>query len=494
MIRNFSKDFMQYLPAQIVPTIVGLISLPIFTHLFLPADYGNYTLVVSTVSILCIIVGWLSMAIIRYYQNSKDNNKLSEFYGNVIILLILSIAAVVFLYFITLLYLRVKISPQLWDLFLLGIPLFIFSASCQTLLQFLRASRQINYYTIFSASISLATFCIGLVFVMLLKVGVNGLILGLMLSNIIILPFLLVVELKDIVPLNFRNFSIKKTKEMMKYGFPLMVGNLAAWILDVSDRFVLKIYRGSGEVGIYSAHYTISQSSILLFVSLITLTAAPLCFKIWEEQGEARSQKFMNRVTRYYLLLGIPIVIGISILAKPITIILTPVQYLSGYPIISLIAVGVFFLGLEQLFQFGLLFYKKTFYIMLMIIFCGLLNLGLNFWLVPKYGYIAAAFSTLVSYVVLFISILLISKRFYTFKFPLLSSIKILFSSLFMGALIFIAGLFVDLSNILYFSTAVITGIIIYISLLLILKEPRKEELHFFKFLKTKYYKRKRVN
>ena len=64
MIRDLIKDLLKYLPAQIVPAIMGLTTIPIITRLFPPADYGNYILVTATVSIFVTIVGWLNMLMV----------------------------------------------------------------------------------------------------------------------------------------------------------------------------------------------------------------------------------------------------------------------------------------------------------------------------------------------------------------------------------------------------------------------------------------------
>ena len=91
--------------------------------------------------------------------------------------------------------------------------------------------------------------------------------------------------------------------------------------------------------------------------------------------------------------------IGLRVLARPFIKILAAQEYYEGYKIIPLVSLWAFFLGLQQRFQVGLVFYKKTNFVMYSIIASGLLNLGLNFLLVPKYGYVAAAITTLISYI-----------------------------------------------------------------------------------------------
>lgn len=71
MIENMSKSFIndiyKYLPSQVIPAVVGFISIPVITRLFPPGDYGNYVLIMATTGVLLTLTGWLSMLIIRFY-------------------------------------------------------------------------------------------------------------------------------------------------------------------------------------------------------------------------------------------------------------------------------------------------------------------------------------------------------------------------------------------------------------------------------------------
>jgi len=75
MTKDFLKDTVKYLPAQIAPGIVGFISIPIITRIFLPQDYGKYSLVMATVMVLTALVGWLPMSIIRFYPAYERDKK-----------------------------------------------------------------------------------------------------------------------------------------------------------------------------------------------------------------------------------------------------------------------------------------------------------------------------------------------------------------------------------------------------------------------------------
>ncbi|GAG20573.1 unnamed protein product, partial [marine sediment metagenome] len=252
-------------------------------------------------------------------------------------------------------------------------------------------------------------------------------------------PFLWRISLGK-APLNAKSISTPLLSEMARYGFPLVIGNLAAWILSLSDRYVLEFFRGSQEVGIYSASYSISEPSIMLLATLFALTSGSIVYNIWEKEGEKKSQEFVSKLTKYYLLVCIPAVVGLSALAKPLINTLTGQEYHGGYKIIPLVALGAFFLGLQQRFYAGVNFYKKTHFIMFSIVASGFLNLGLNFLLIPKYGYIAAAFTTLISYAFLLFLVIIVSRRFFIWQFPVKSLAKATCASSVMGVVVYYIG------------------------------------------------------
>ena len=79
MTQDFLKDAVKYLPAQIVPGIVGFISISVITRIFSPQDYGNYSLAMAAVMVLATLCGWLPMSIIRFYPSYERDKKLDLF-------------------------------------------------------------------------------------------------------------------------------------------------------------------------------------------------------------------------------------------------------------------------------------------------------------------------------------------------------------------------------------------------------------------------------
>lgn len=476
MIKDLLKDMSKYLPAQIIPGVVGFISIPIVTRLFSPGDYGNYSLVLATVAILSLLVGWLSMSIIRFYPVFERDGKLDYFYGNIVKLFFISILIISVIFCGVLLTVKQLLSNQLYKLGYIGLILFVFTSLFNTLQHFLRSKRQVSWYSAFAIWKSVASIGLGLLLIVVFDFGIDGLLWGGSLSLILITPILWKKSISK-VSLTNSKISTPLIKEVAKYSFPLVIANIAAWVLSLSDRYILQFFRDSREVGIYSVSYNISAHSIILLTTIFMLAAGPISINIWEKEGEEKSKLFLSKLTRYFLITCIPTVVGLSVLSKPIMEILTGREYFEGYKIIPFVTLGAFFLGLQQRFQAGFVLYKKTGFITFSIAASGLLNVVLNFLLIPKYGYMAAAITTLISYVFLLFLMVFISRRFFLWKFPFKSLAKITFASAIMGLVVYFIGEGLTTSIMVNLTLGISIGIVVYLLILLLLREAKEEEI-----------------
>jgi len=492
MIKDLFKDMAEYFPSMAIPAIVGILALPIVTHLFPPADYGNYVLVIATVSILSTLVGWVSMSVVRFYPAYEKEGKTAEFTELTIKLTFLSIFVILVFSLCILLPLKGYIPENLYHLFGIGIIVFLFTSCFDVLLTFLRIKRRIKWYSGFFIWKSITALVFGVLFVILFHLGVEGLLWGTVLSVGLVLPVLWKIAVGKL-RIADKGIPLQPTIEMAKYSFPLVVGNLAAWILSLSDRYVLEFYRGAHEVGIYSISYQISEYSIIFVISLFALAFNPLAIITWEKEGEKASQKFVSKGTRYFLLLCIPAVVGISVLRNPILNVLASPEYYAGAKIIPLVVSGVFFLGLMQRFGAGLSFYKKTHLSMFCIMASGLLNLGLNFLLIPKSGYMAAAGTTFVSYAFLLLSVIVVSRRFFVWEFPFRSLGKVVCASGVMGIVVYHIGNSLTSSTLLNLVLGIIVGVVVYSLMLLLLREFKPGEIQVVLDLKDYIFAKKKL-
>jgi len=289
MSKDFLKDAFKYLPAQIAPGIVGFISIPVITRLFSPQDYGNYSLAIATIMVLTTLEGWIPMSIIRFYPAYERDKKLNLFYGNILRLTFISILVITFTFIIFISSIKIHISSRLYFFMLIGIGVFIAMALFNILQYFLRSKRQVSWYSGFAIWKSAMGFGFGIALILLFKWGIESLFWGIILSIFFAIPFLWRKAIGNI-SIIYSKLNLALVKDLANYSFPLVIGNLAAWILSLSDRYILEFFRGSQEVGIYSASYNISEKSIMLLTSLFMLASRPISIHIWEKEGKKKVQ------------------------------------------------------------------------------------------------------------------------------------------------------------------------------------------------------------
>jgi len=493
MTRKLFKDMGKYLPSYIVPSVVSFFSIPIITRLFSPGDYGNYVLVMATVSVLsAITTAWLGASVIRFFPVYNKQGGLNEFYSAVIKLAFISILSVFFILTGTLVFTRGYFSKNLYSLMKIGGLVFLIGAFYSVLLKPLRAERKITHYSFFVIWNSVAGIGLGITLAIVFHYGVRGLIWGKFLAMIIISPLLYKVAMGKLY-FNYGKIHSAIAKEMIKYGFPIAIVNLTTWMLSLSDRYILEFFRGSHEVGLYSASYAISEKTIFIIASIFMMTEGPLAIDMWENENKKNSQEFRNKITRYYLIIAVPAVVGLSILAKPVINILTASGYHSGYIIVPWVAFGAFLVGIDHRFSYVFVFYKRTDLNMYCVLSAALLNIGLNILFIPKYGYMAAAITTFISYAFMLVVVIFVSRRFFIWEFPFKSLGKTTCASGVMGIAVYFIGNSLTSTTLINLVVSIIIGILIYSLMLFLLREFKPSEIQALKDLKNQFFIRRKL-
>jgi len=477
MIRDLFKDISKYLPSHVIPAIVGIIGIPIITRLFPPEDYGNYVLVLATVSVLSAIASaWLRASIVRFFSAYNLDNRIKELYATVVKLTIASIVAVSLIFVGILFFAQGHISANLYFLMHIGLLLFMATSCLEVLLSFLRARRQVTWYSSMMIWRSVAGLGFGVALVFVFHYGIEGLLWGAFLSIGIALPLVWKVAIGKLL-LKEGKIRSSMALEIGKYGFPIIAVNIASWVMSLSDRYILGFFRGSAEVGIYTSSYTISEHTMLMIASLFTLASAPIGFNVWESQGAKASREFLHKLCRYYILIGLPAAVGLSVLAKPAISVLTAPEYFPGYRIVPLVVFGAFLVGITHRFSEALGFYKKSDILMYCMIGAALLNTGLNFLFIPNYGYMAAALTTLIAYGADLTARITFSRRFFVWEFPFKSLGKAAVASAVMGLVIYPIGNRLTSSTLINLILGIVVGVVVYAVMLFLLQEPQKEAI-----------------
>jgi O-antigen/teichoic acid export membrane protein len=186
----------------------------------------------------------------------------------------------------------------------------------------------------------------------------------------------------------------------LRYALPLMPVALSVWALDRSDRLIISAYLGPRAVGIYSANYALA-SMVMLFQAPLQISLFPKVAEYWN-QDPPRARRYIVGANRFFLLLAIPFSVGLAVLARPIFTYLGNAEIAAGGGWTTLfVGTGVTLWGLSFMQSQAFHGAKRTGQLGGATLLAALLNVGLTWATVPRYGIAAAALSTLVSFAVL---------------------------------------------------------------------------------------------
>jgi len=479
-IKDTIKHSSKYFVIVLLIYIIGFVTVPVYTRFFSPEEYGKLSLINISVSIVVIIaeVG-LPDAIIRFFPEYKTKKK--EMFFTILILSFICSTIIAFFYSVEIFVLKNFLGASFY-LFKLSVLIVIVNSIFSVLATFFRSEKNIREYGISVLSRAYLGFFLSIILITRFNFGLIGVLLGSFLVTLIIDILIVFFKLFSKNKIGIKFFSFLSAKKFILFGFPLIFNRLSNWILGASDRYFIAIFRGSADVGLYSVGYGLSQYSINLLIMSFSLATGPLIIEFWEKNGRNATENFLKVLTRYYCIIGVPIVVGITVLSKSIIEILTPVEYHNAYLFVPFVVIGIFIFGFYFAANTGLIIAKKTKKLSELWIIAAILNISLNIFFVPAYGAIGAAFTTMLSYLVGILLVTYHSSKYLTWSVSIRSFGEILISSLTMGIFISFLDSFLR-TTILNVIFLILIGILIYLTALFLLKEIKKEEINEMKNL-----------
>jgi O-antigen/teichoic acid export membrane protein len=431
--KSFVKDLARYAPSQFLPALTAFVTTPILTRLLAPAEYGYWAQASSVAGFLTALAATaVGSAVLRFYPAYEANSTLDVFLATVAGSLILVLAAVTGVS-VLVLYVIKDLAPA-WLLSLLPLVILIFVAQSifTVFICVIRAQGRSGSFSAFQLLTSYGGLGLGLLLVGVLKFGVEGLLWGTLLAQIAVLPFL-VIEATRKVGIHPREFQVPVASQLWGYAWPLALGDVALWGLRVSDLFIIGSFWPARDVGLYTVSYNISAKSIDLLVSLFLLGLGPLVYRTWEIQGREATERTLTMVTRVYLIVCLPAAVGLSILALPFVKLLTAPEYYEGSRIVGFVVCSSFAWGLINIANMGLTIKQQARRLAVNTIIAAAIHITLQLLLVPRFGYVASAVSTLIGYAVLLFLQTLSSRPHLAWKFPFTTLRNVMAASILMG-------------------------------------------------------------
>lgn len=270
----------------------------------------------------------------------------------------------------------------------------------------IRLQNKMLLYGISNVVASVSMVALNILFVSFMHLGESSLVLSTMIVHIeSFLILLLFVRSKP----KRKWFDKGLLLQMLKYAVPLVPMTLMVWILSLSDRYVILYYHGEAEVGLYGIGLRFTNLMNVV-ISAISMAYTTFAFSS-KEDTDARQHYYYIFNIEAILLIGIAFTIGLF--GKEIIKVMTTEEYGQSYLALRDLMFSQVFFAMTTIIGYGIFFEKKSVYSLIAVSAGAGLNFSLNMLLIPRFGISAAAFTTLLGYILYFFLTLCFSEKLY---------------------------------------------------------------------------------
>jgi O-antigen/teichoic acid export membrane protein len=419
-IKKLFKHSGQYGISQVLSVLAGFISFPILTRTLSVDEYGIMCLVMSSIMIITPITKLgLSHSSIRYYaefDSNKKNDSISYFYNTSFWGSLVSTSVIIFLFFVV--YILTSnnfVDPKL-SKYVIIIIILVFLHSLQKLLMtFLRAEQKSLSFCIVMLVQRYGTLIFGLLCLIFLLKSLYGYFIGAIVGDLLILIFLL-YDFSRKTEIHWRFISIEFFIKSVKYGLPVIGFETITQLISFSDRFLIQHFLSLEALGTYSACNNIVRYVSLILSVPITLAIMPICMNIWTKQGKKQTKEFLSLSLRYFCLISFPLAFGVMAVGKDLVILLASEKYSEAHIIIPYVIIGKVLFASCNIICVPLYLYKKTLSLLILFVISFVGYIILNFFLIQHHGILGAAYTTLITNIMLFIFVLYLSFKYLRFR------------------------------------------------------------------------------
>jgi O-antigen/teichoic acid export membrane protein len=433
------KDSIIYGLGNIAVKIVGLILIPLYTNqkYFSVDDFGYMGMLeISGLVLTAVMASALPQSLTRWFwdKDHKEDQK-GIFFMSLSTQIIVSLLFCVVLIPLSGTLSQVIFSQPDWGRV---ISYVILASSIQSVNNIINTLMRLQsrslLYTLTNVLKLLSVLSLTLYFILSKKMGIEGIFLAQVIGNSLVVLIL--------SGYTFRNIKFYFNREvfgsMGAYGFPLLLANVAAALLNVIDRYSLNSLTVMKSVALYTLAIKITSVLKLVLVDSMKLALGPMMIKRIDSPDNKR---FYSKVLLYSSYILMFAVVGVSLFSyEVIKVIADSKEFWGAVVIIPVLALSIFFVNMKEVTVYGLHIAKKTKIIGIIVAFSTLISLILNILLIPVWDITGAAIATLLSQFIYWYACFYFSQRVFFVPYEIRKIILLLVT----GALLSFSSLFIN--------------------------------------------------
>lgn len=258
-------------------------------------------------------------------------------------------------------------------------------------------------------------------------------------------------------------FDIEYWKKTLYEALPLGIVIALGMVYFKVDSVMLSLMTNSETVGIYTAPYKVLEV-LILFPAIFMNSVFPVISR-YVQQKDDRFDASFQKSFDFMSLFAFPILVGVLLAAKGIIHLIVGEAFVGSVQVLQVLIFAVFIIFFGTVFGNFIVAAGDQKKLVPIYITSAILNIVINYALIPHYSYLGAAFATVITEVFVCVAAFIFLYRKYRFSLSMLYSLKAALSAVVMGAVIMVTGLeslslMIVVAILVYGASAVLFGLV----------------------------------
>ncbi len=372
--------------------LITFFLVPLYVTVFSTSEYGTVDLITTIGTILApVITINIGEAVMRFAldEDANQNNIMSVGIFYAVSSFFLGLSSFIVISFFP----KIQVSGILVYVYCVTRGLYL-TFSCN-----LRGQEKLLQYAIANILHTLTAAILNILFLLPLKLGIDGYFYAYILSNIVSSSYCFIVGNVKETLIKF-HLDIDLMKKMSAYAIFMVPFSFMWWIMNSFDHIMVTSMIGLSANGIYAISYKVPS----ILSSLSTVFNQAWSYSAIHENKSEDRESFNNTMYDKLVRFQLIMTIFLMVIIKPfLKIYVQQPEYYEAWKYTPYLFVGCFFLTMGTFLATSYTVNKDSKGFLFSGSFGAIINVVLNFILIPNWGVHGAAFATCISHILVFI-------------------------------------------------------------------------------------------
>jgi O-antigen/teichoic acid export membrane protein len=415
-LRSLAKDSAVYGVAGVVNRMLTVLLVPVYTRIFLPADYGVLNLINTTF----FLVGLLSACALDnaaarwYYDTESEENRKQTFASWFWFQFALSISLALVMFAAMPFFAKNVLGlpvQQLRTLWLLACATLVTNILPFMIWNWYRLRRRAKATIIFTLAQSIVTLLLTVLLVVVLKWHITGVFAALFFSSFTFS----VVALFQMRPwLEVRYADWQRMKDMLRFAGPMVPAALAFWLINSTDAYFIRYFKDQTEVGLFAVGASMA-SAISLLTGAFQQAWGPFALSI---SKEADAPQVYAQVFYYFGAISSLVVLGMFLFSPEGLMIFTTPRYYGAAWVASILSINIVLIAFTYIASIGTSIAKNSIHYSVGVFIAAAVTVVLDLLLIPLWGKEGSALATVLAQLIVPVYLFYRAQKLFFVPYP----------------------------------------------------------------------------